>query len=217
MPFELFRHRDRTAPTPGGGGAPGTSVPGTSVPGGTGVPSIAPFQAFTEDRRIVGRVRVEGRLSDALNRRVPLPVLAVSTGPLATRDRLDEMPDLHELDPYELVVVASGPDSQSPMTAEQRAALRTRRDRYEVCIELTGASVCGVVHLHPGTDLSDITGHRPELFVPVTEAVVRVGSELEDPSLDVAFVNRAFVQSVVAIDQASRAAPATGEQLSGAS
>ncbi len=60
MPFELFRHRDRTAPTPGGGGAPGTSVPGTSVP------SIAPFQAFTEDRRIVGRVRVEGRLSDTL-------------------------------------------------------------------------------------------------------------------------------------------------------
>jgi hypothetical protein len=205
VPFELVRHRDRAAPTPEGAGAPGT-----------GAPSIAPFQAFTEDRRIVGRVRVEGRLSDTLNRRVPVPVFAVSTAPLASRDRLDETPDLRELDPYELVVVASGPDSQSPMTAEQRAALRTRRDRYEVCIELTGASVCGVVHLHPGTDLSEITGHRPELFVPVTEAVVRVGSEVEDPSLDVAFVNRAFVHSVVAVDDASRATPATGEQLSGA-
>ena len=216
MPFELFRHRDRAAPTPEGAGAPDTTVPVTGAPS-TGAASIAPFQAFTEDRRIVGRVRVEGRLSDTLNRRVPVPVFAVSTAPLASRDRLDETPELHELDPYELVVVASGPDSQSPMTVEQRAALRTRRDRYEVCIELTGASVCGVVHLHPGTDLTEITGHRPELFVPVTEAVVRVGSEVEAPSLDVAFVNRAFVQSVVAIDHASRAAPATGEQLPGAS
>ena len=206
MPFELFRHRDRAAPTPGGGGAPGT-----------GAPSVAPFRAFTEDRRIVGRVQVEGRLSDALNRRVPLPVFAVSTAPIATRDRLDETPDLRELDPYELVVVASGPDSQSPMTSDQRAAMRTRRDRYAVCIELTGASVCGVVHLHPGTDPSEIAGHRPELFVPVTDAVVRVGSVVEDPSLDVAFVNRAYVQSVVAIDQAAAAGPTPGEHLSGAS
>ena len=165
----------------------------------------------------MGRVRVEGRLSDALNRRVPLPVLAVSTAPLASRDRLDETPDLHELDPYELVVVASGAGSQSPMTAEQRAALRTRKIRYEVCIELTGASVCGVVHLHPGTDPTDLVGHRQELFVPVTGAVVRVGSEVEDPSLDVAFVNRAYVQSVVAIDQAAAAGPTPGEHLSGAS
>ena len=206
MPFELFRHRDRAAPPPGGGGATGP-----------GAPSVAPFQAFTEDRRIVGRVQVEGRLSDALNRRVPLPVFAVSTAPLATRDRLDDTPDLHELDPYELVVVASGPDSQSPMTAEQRAAVRARKDRYEVCIELTGASVCGVVHLHPGTDPSEIAGHRADLFVPVTGAVIRVGSVVEDPSLDVAFVNRAYVQSVVAIDRAATARPVSGEHLSGAS
>ncbi len=207
MPFELFRHRDRAASTPGGGG-------GAT---GTGASSAAPFEAFTEDRRIVGRVQVEGRLSDALNRRVPLPVFAVSTAPLATRDRLDETPELHELDPYELVVVASGPDSQSPMTSEQRAAVRTRKIRYDVCIELTGASVCGVVHLHPGTDPSELAGHRPELFVPVTDAVVRIGSVVEDPSLDVAFVNRAYVQSVVPIDQVAGATAAPEDHPSGAS
>ncbi len=166
----------------------------------------AAFEAFTEDRRITGHVRVEGRLSDALNRREPLPVTGVRVAPLDDRDRLAVAPEVRELDPFELVVVAAGPDSQPALSPDQRSALRARKVRYEVCFELTGAYVCGVVHLHPGTDPADPGSYRGELFVPVTEPALRVaGAELAVPAPDVVLVNRAYVQAVVPVDRSTGA------------
>lgn len=195
MPFELFRHREHSASTPGGVGAPSADDAGSAA-----------FEAFTEDRRITGHVRVEGRLSDALNRREPLAVTGVSVAPLESRDQLAAAPEVHALDPYELVVVAAGPDSQPALSPEQRAALRARKTRYEVCFQLTGAYVCGVVHLHPGTDPADPVSYHSELFVPVTEPAVRVaGVELADPAPDVVLVNRAYLQAVIPVDRSSGA------------
>ena len=189
MPFDLFGHRERVAPVPVTGTEPAS-------------PAVAAFQAFTEDLRIVGTVQVDGRLSDALNRRTPLPVFAVRRGPIGAPEALDDAPDVHELDPYDLVVVAAGPDSQPPATAERRAALRMRKTRYDVCCELEGGLVYGTVHVHPGTSPGDLVGHRPELFVPVTGADVRVGgSSVDDAALDVAFVNRAYLRAVVPVGE----------------
>ena len=197
MPFDLFGHRERATP-----------VPVTET--GPGSPAVAAFQAFTEDLRIVGNVKVDGRLSDALNRRTPLPVFAVRRGPIGSAGTLDNAPDVHELDPYDLVVVAAGPDSQPPATAERRAALRLRKTRYDVCCELEGGLVYGTVHVHPGTAPGDLVGHRPELFVPVTGADVRVrGSSIDDAALDVAFVNRAYLRAVVPVGEA----PASGVDI----
>jgi len=174
---------------------------------GSGDPLTAPFQAFTEDTRIVGRVRVEGRLSDALNRRTPIPVFAVRTGPIAG-GVLGDAPDVHELDPYELVVVAAGADSQPPATAERRAALRARRTQYDVCCVLDDGQVCGTVHIYPGTEPGELAGYRPDLFVPVTGADVRVrGASPDDAALDVAFVNHVYLRSVVPLGEAAEPGP----------
>jgi len=197
VPFDLFGHRERATPVPITETEPGS-------------PAVAAFQAFTEDLRIVGNVKVDGRLSDALNRRTPLPVFAVRRGPIGSAGTLDNAPDVHELDPYDLVVVAAGPDSQPPATAERRAALRLRKTRYDVCCELEGGLVYGTVHVHPGTAPGDLVGHRPELFVPVTGADVRVrGSSIDDAALDVAFVNRAYLRAVVPVGEA----PASGVDI----
>jgi hypothetical protein len=203
MPFELFHHRDRAASTPAKG--PGSGLSSAAPPNAAGSAVSATvgvtIDAFTEERRISARVQLTGRLSDALNRRERLPVFGVRTAPLAAPDQLDDAPDVRELDPYELVVVAAGPDSQPALTADQRAAIRSRKLRYAVCCELAGASVCGVVHLHPGVDPSQLVEHRPELFVPLTDAVVRVGGTVVDePQFDVALVNRAYLRAVVPID-----------------
>ena len=182
-------------------------------------PAVAAFQAFTEDMRIVGRVQVDGRLSDALNRRAPLPVFAVRRGPIGQSATLDDAPDVHELDPYELVVVAAGPDSQPATTAERRAALRIRKTRYDVCCELEAGLVYGTVHVHPGTSPGDLVGHRPELFVPVTGADVSVrGSVVDDAALDVAFVNRAYLRAVVPVGEVTASAvdAEPGESYEGA-
>jgi hypothetical protein len=177
---------------------------------GSSDPPTAPFQAFTEDTRIVGRVRVEGRLSDALNRRTPLPVFAVRTGPIGGEE-LGDAPDVHELDPYELVVVAAGPDSQPPASAERHAAMRLRKTRYDVCCVLDDGQVCGTVHVYPGTEPTELAGYRPELFVPVTGADVRVrGASPDDAALDVAFVNHIYLRSVVPLDEAAEPGPAAG-------
>ncbi len=203
MPFQLFHHRDRAASTPpsAADSAVSAATPPSAADSAVSSAGGATIHAFTEERRIIGRVQVTGRLSDALNRREPLPVFGVQTAPLAAPDQLEDAPDVRQLDPYELVVVAAGPDSQPALTAEQRAAIRSRKLRYAVCCELTGASVCGTVHLHPGVDPSQLVGHRLELFVPVTDAVVRVGGTVVDePQFDVAFVNRAYLRAVVPID-----------------
>ncbi len=195
VPFELFGHRDRPASVPGSPpGEPAVSA----APGGAGTAGI---EAFTPDARIVGRVRIEGRLSDALNRRVPIPVDDVRRGPLDAAD-LPADPDLHELDPYELVVVAAGPDSQPDLAPERRAALRVRKERYGVCCEVDGGRVYGTVHLHPGTDPAELLGRRPDLFVAVTDADVCLGPASPcDAALDVAFVNVTYLRRIVPIDE----------------
>ena len=194
MPFDLFGHRERVGPVSVSEAEPAS-------------PAVAAFQAFTEDLRIVGRVQVDGRLSDALNRRTPLPVFAIRRGPIGAAGALDDAPDVRELDPYELVVVAAGADSQPPATAERRAALRLRKTRYDVCCELEGGLVYGTVHVHPGTAPADLVGHRQELFVPVTGADVRVrGSSVDDEALDVAFVNRAYLRAVVPVGEVTASA-----------
>jgi hypothetical protein len=221
MTFEVFRHREHAA----------TVLADTSAAELAGA-DLAAIQAFTEDRWIVGRVRITGRLSDALNRREPVPVFAARVGPLGSSEPLndhgplepggapaehgplndhgspvahgplDAAVDVQSLDPYELVVVAAGRDSQLPLTAEERAALRTHKARYEVCLELTGAYVCGTVHLYPGTDPRDLAGYRPDLFLPVTDPLVRVGdARIEAPAIDVALVNLAYLRSVEPVDR----------------
>ncbi len=213
MPLELFGHRDRSAPVPGTAPADARADASAAPPDGV---RTAPFEAFTEETRIVGRVRVDGRLSDALNRRVPIPVYGTQRGPVELPD-LAPAPDLAEIDPYDLVVVTAGPDSQPEIPPERRAALRSRRTRYDVCCEVPGGFVCGTVHLHPGTVPEDLLGHRPELFVAVTDADVRIGGAAPDAQLDVAFVNRTYLRTVVPLDEAGveverrRAAPSGGD------
>ncbi len=200
MPFEFFGHRDRAALGPASASSDARALaPGPS----SDAAGTAAFEAFTEEGRIVGRVPVADRLSDALNRRVPIPVYGALRGCLERPD-LEPAPDLSEIDPYELVVVAAGPDSEADLLPERRAALRVRKTRYEVCCEVPGGMVCGTVHLHPGTVPADLLGHRPELLVAVTGADVRIGGlPPSDARLDVAFVNRTYLQGIVPLDQAS--------------
>ncbi len=72
MPFGLFRRKQGEAAA-----TAGTAAPAKGPPGGRPIP----FEALTEEWRLRGSMHVEGRLSDALNRREPIHISDVAWGP----------------------------------------------------------------------------------------------------------------------------------------
>ena len=112
MPFNLFR-RDRPAEgagRPGGGRAAG--------------PRPVPFDGLSDEWRLAGQMRIEGRLSDALNRRNPIELTEMRWASLVDGGPLSEAPGLKVIDPYDLILVMAGEGSLPPMTEAERAAIK---------------------------------------------------------------------------------------------
>ena len=75
-----------------------------------------PFDGLTEDWRLVGRMLVDGRLSDALNKREPIAIADVQWAPVDGSEPLAPAPGLKSVDPYDLVLVLAGEDSLPEMS-----------------------------------------------------------------------------------------------------
>ena len=204
MPFDFLRRRKGEAPEPAGADARGTSPTAQGHrPGGVApTPGVASdkgvrFDGLTEDWRLSGTMHVEGRLSDALNRRETISISDVEWAPIDGSGPMAPAPGLRSIDPYDLIAVLAGPDTLPEYTEEERAARRVRKEAYEVILEAPPFRVVGTVHVFPGTDPEQILEQSPEMFIPLTGAVAYVEERrVVDPGVEVILVNRLYVRGV---------------------
>ena len=65
-------------------------------------------RASREEWRLTGTMDVDGRLSDALNKREPIAINDVRWAPVDGSSPLSEAPGLRSIDPYDLIIVLAG-------------------------------------------------------------------------------------------------------------
>lgn len=208
MPFGFLRRRAPEAqPAPPTGPPPDTLRRDTQR-------GVA-FTAITEEWRLHGWMQISGRLSDALNRREAIPIADVSWGAPEAGAQLEPAPGLRSVDPYDLILVTSGEDSLPPLSEAERAALKVHKVPYAVSLEAPPYLVVGTVYLHPGAEPDQLLDRSTEMFVPVIDAVARVGDLLvSDEDQGVILVNRSYLRGVEQADGRTGRAP---ERLTGTS
>jgi len=207
VPFKLFGR--------GGGGEAEERPPLADPPSPEGIP----FDALTDEWRLVGYMQVSGRLSDALNRREAIRLAAVSWAPVDGDGPLEPAPGFQSVDPYDLIVVLGGVDSRPPLDEKQREAYRLHKVAYDVALECPPFRVVGTIHLFPGTDPARLLDRQTELFVPVTDAIIFIDGHKVGEESDVALVNRSYLQGVEQIDRRTfeTVIPLPGRPLGGTS
>jgi hypothetical protein len=142
-------------------------------------------------------MRIEGRLSDALNRRETISISDMQWAPIDGSGPMVPAPGLKSIDPYDLIAVLAGPTTLPNFTDEERAARRVRKEPYEVVLEAPPFRIVGTVHVFPGTDPRQMLEQSPEMFVPLTDAIAYVNERrVADPDVQVVLVNRLYVRGV---------------------
>jgi hypothetical protein len=194
MPLWFLRRRSQ--------GAAGEPAPagrrGATSAGLRGVP----FDGLTEEWRLVGRMEIEGRLSDALNRREPIAIADVRWAPVDGSADLTPAPGLERVDPFDLIVVFAGPSSLPAMTEEERLAHRLHKVPYDVALDVPPFRVVGTVYLFPGSEPERLLDRATELFVPVIQAVTLMGDRpVSHSGADAALVNRSYLRGVEQVDR----------------
>jgi hypothetical protein len=211
VPFGfLKRRKDESAPagrsTPAGrpGSPPAAGSAANPATLHAGASRGVSFQALTEDWRLRGKMQIKGRLSDALNRREAIAITDVSWGPPDHGSQLDPAPGLKSVDPYDLIVVTAGEDSLPPLTDAERAALKVHKIPYDVALEVPPFRVVGTVFMHPGAEPERLLDRSTEMFVPVVDAVAKLGDvEVSDPEVEVILVNRFYLRGVEQVDKST--------------
>jgi hypothetical protein len=210
VPFDFLRRRKEAPAAPVEAAAP----PPAAAPDG----GIA-FEGMTEDWRLVGRMMVEGRLSDALNKREPITIVDVQWAPMDGTEPLAPAPGLKSVDPYDLVLVLAGEDSLPSMSEQERTAHRVHKVSYEVGLEIPPYRVVGTVQLYPGYEPGRLLDRSNDMFIPVTDATVTMAGKPVSPArTDVILVNRAYLRDVEQVDARTgeRHAKLPGGSLGGA-
>ena len=190
MPFDFLRRKKRP-----------DSASGQAGPtGGAKTTGIA-FDGLTEDWRLVGRMMVGGRLSDALNKREPIEIVDVQWGPVDGSEPMVAAPGLKTVDPYDLVVVIAGDDSLPELTEDGKAAHRVHKVSYEIALEVPPYRVIGTVYLHPGSEPDSLLSRSSEMFVPIVDATATMGDRRVGPETTTAvLVNRQYIRGVEQVD-----------------
>jgi hypothetical protein len=170
----------------------------TARPGG---PSTA-FEGLTEEWRLVGRMHVKGRLTDALNKRESITISDVNWAPIDGSGQLEPAPGLKAIDPYDLILVVAGESDLPPLTEAERNAHKVHKIDYDVALEAPPFRVIGTVHLYPGSDPDRLLDRATEMFVPVTDAIAYLGdTTVSDPEVGVVLVNRFYLRGVEQVDK----------------
>ena len=160
------------------------------------------FDAVTEEWRLMGRMDVAGRLSDALNRRDSLAIQDVRWAPIDGSGPLIEAPGLKSVDPYDLILVLAGEGSMPELSESERAAHRVHKVSYDVALEVPPFRVTGTVFMHPGSEPDRLLDRATEMFVPVIDAVAMLGEErIGDEDIETVLVNRCYLRGVEQIDK----------------
>ncbi len=189
MPFDFLRRKK----------APDKATPASTTSGAKSA-GIA-FDGLTEDWRLIGRMMIEGRLSDALNKREPIEIVDVQWGPIDGSEPMVAAPGLKTVDPYDLVVVIASDDPLPDMTEEGRTAHRVHKVSYEVAIEVPPYRVIGTIYLHPGSEPDSLLSRSSEMFAPIVEATAMMGDRRVGPETPTAvLVNRQYIRGVEQVD-----------------
>jgi hypothetical protein len=200
VPFDFLRRRK---------GEPGEAADGSAATnlGERGVP----FDGMTEEWRLVGTMQVEGRLSDAVNRREPITLSEVSWAPLDGSEPLTPVPGLKTIDPYDLILIMAGQTTLPTMSETEKVAHRVHKVSYDVGIEIPPFRVVGTVLLYPGSDPNRLLDRATEMFVPVVQATAYQGTRI--------LVNRFFLRGVEQVDRSTGERPQKlpGQPLGGIS
>ncbi|MFZ5854638.1 MAG: hypothetical protein ACOYXS_09085 [Chloroflexota bacterium] len=195
--------------------------PAAASPGATaGRRGPVAFDGLTEEWRLVGFMEIEGRLSDALNRRQPIHIHDVRWAPIDGSEPFTPAPGLGLVDPYDLIIVLAGEDTLPLLTEEEKAAHRVHKVPYDVALEVPPFRVIGTVYLHPGSDPGRLLERGTDMFVPVNDAVALLGErQVNDPAIGTILVNRFYLRGVEQVDKRTRtrAEPLPGRPLGGVS
>jgi hypothetical protein len=207
VPFNFFRRK--ASPTDA-----------AEKPGAVALPQGVPFDALTDEWQLVGVMQIDRRLSDTLNRREAIPITSVSWRPVDGSAPFAPVPGLKAVDPYDLIVVLAGPESQPALDPSQQAAHKLHKVPYDVMLDCPPFRVIGTVHLFPGNEPERLLDRQAELFIPVTDAHTFLGEgRVGDATVDVALVNRSYLQGIEQIDRRTmeKVKPLPGRPLGGTS
>ncbi len=190
MPFDFLKRKK-------GRGESAAPVPASSA---AAAPDGLVFDGMTEDWRLVGRMLVNGRVSDALNKREPISIVDVNWAPIDGSAPLGPAPGLRSVDPYDLILVLAGDDSL-PDNSDERTAHRVHKVSYEVALEVPPYRVTGTVYLYPGSEPDSLLSRSTEMFVPIVDAQATIGDRpVGERAKGTILVNRQYLRGVEQID-----------------
>jgi len=188
VPFDFLK-RKKEPDAEASRGAPGRT--------GRGIP----FDGLTEEWRIVGRMHVDHRLSDALNKREAITISDVQWAPIDGSAPLSPAAGLKAVDPYDLIMVLAGEATLPPLTESEREAHKVHKVAYDVALEVPPFKVVGTVYLFPGSEPDRLLDRATEMFVPVVNATAYIGGQTLGPEMDAVLVNRFYLRGVEQIDR----------------
>ena len=193
MPLNFFRRKKKTEEPAAVAAAPvGLRAVRTGVA----------FDGITEEWRLMGRMDVEGRLSDALNKREAITIHDVRWGPMDDSGPMVDAPGLRSIDPYDLILVLAGEGSMPELTDAEKAAHKVHKVSYDVALEAPPFRVIGTVFMHPGSEPDRLLDRSNEMFVPVVDAVAMLGDQrIGDPDVETVLVNRFYLRGVEQVDK----------------
>ena len=197
MPLNFLRKKKTATPAPDR--AEAAAAPArTPVASRTGVA----FDGLTEEWRLIGRMNIDGRLLDSLNKREAIEILEVQWAPIDGSAALAPAPGLKSVDPYDLIVVLAGPDSMPELSDEEKAAHRVHKVACDVALEAPPFRVLGTVLLHPGMEPDRLLDRATEMFVAVIDAHAYLGDDPVGPDdVDTVLLNRFYLRGVEQIDK----------------
>ena len=165
MPFNFLRRKKAEPATPAAAPVAARARSGTA------------FDGLTEEWRLLGRMQIEGRLSDALNKREAIEIADVRWEPIDGSEPLSEAPGLRSVDPYDLILVFAGEGSIPEMSDAEIAAHKVHKVSFDVALEAPPFRVTGTVFMHPGSEPDRLLDRATEMFVAVVDAVAMLGDE----------------------------------------
>ena len=217
MPFDFLRRRKQPAAGGSGGAAKTRAVASRERPPGG---SPIRFDGLTEEWRLQGTMHIEGRLVEVLNRREAVPISDVSWAPIDGSSPFTAVPGLKSVDPYDLIIVLAGPASKPPLSEAEKAAYTVHRVPFDVAMEAPPFRIVGTVYLLPGTEPARLLDRGTEMFVPVVDAVAKLGDRpVTEGETESILVNRFYLRAIDQIDKRTGERPLQlpGQPLGGTS
>jgi len=162
------------------------------------------FKGFTAEWRLDGRLVMTGRLLDVVNQREAIPVTDVRWAPLDGSAELASAPGIQEIDPYDLIVVIAGSDTLASRSDDERAAHRIHKVSFDVALIAPPFTVIGSVQIHPGAVPESLMDRGAQMFVAITDPVVKIGeATLDIGTAEAVLVNRFYLNDVIQVDRAT--------------